>query len=185
MSPKLQNKLFNKYPKIFIEKNLPRSKGCMQSIDCDDGWYSILNALCYKIQKHIDNPPWVPKHTFGTYTNLLYTKLIWNPFLFPLLNKLPHEDYIRIAEFWSPRISLYEPPKKTIQQVVAKQIKEKFGTLTFYYSGGDAYIRGCVSMASCLSNYVCERCGISNDTVSKTDSYWIRTLCKSCFKDIK
>lgn len=46
-----------------------------------------------------------------------------------------------------------------IEQVVAVQVKEKFGTLRFYYDGGDDYILGAVSMAEAMSTSICETCG--------------------------
>jgi hypothetical protein len=61
-----------------------------------------------------------------------------------------------------------------IQQVVAVQIKEKFGTLRFYYDGGDEYIRGLVSMAEVISEITCETCGAPGKL---RPGGWIRTLC--------
>lgn len=61
-----------------------------------------------------------------------------------------------------------------VQQVVAVQVKEKFGTLRFYYEGGDAYIRGLVSMAESMSAVTCDVCG--SPGVQRSGG-WIRTLC--------
>ena len=62
-----------------------------------------------------------------------------------------------------------------VAQVVADQVKEKFGTLRFYYSGGDSYIRGLVSMAESMSSVTCETCGAPGTT---SGPGWIRTLCE-------
>lgn len=43
--------------------------------------------------------------------------------------------------------------------VVAKQVKEKFGGLRFYYRGGDPMIRGMVLMACAMADRTCEICG--------------------------
>ncbi|AKU11644.1 hypothetical protein AzCIB_1748 [Azoarcus sp. CIB] len=43
--------------------------------------------------------------------------------------------------------------------VTAIQVKEKFGALRFYTSGGDEYIAGLVSIAGRISESVCEECG--------------------------
>lgn len=43
--------------------------------------------------------------------------------------------------------------------VIARQVKEKLGTLRFYYQGGDEFIAGLVAMAQGLSAYLCEDCG--------------------------
>lgn len=67
-----------------------------------------------------------------------------------------------------------------VTQVVAEQVKEKFGTLRFYYRGGDEYIRGLVSMAESMSGFTCEDCGAPG----KTDgSGWISTLCETHRKE--
>ena len=62
-----------------------------------------------------------------------------------------------------------------ISQVVAEQVKEKFGTLRFYYRGGDDYIRGLVSMAESMSAVTCEKCGKPG---KQTEGGWITTLCE-------
>jgi hypothetical protein len=69
-------------------------------------------------------------------------------------------------------------PHLGIPQVVAMQVKEKFGTLRFYYNGGNEEISGMVSFAEYLSGKICEKCG-SQDGVSQTKG-WIVTLCQSC-----
>lgn len=49
--------------------------------------------------------------------------------------------------------------EEKVEQVIAVQVKEKFGTLRFYYDGGDQYIRGLVAMAESMSSVTCETCG--------------------------
>lgn len=61
-------------------------------------------------------------------------------------------------------------------QVVVEQIKEKFGTLRFYYSGGDDYIAGLVAMAEAMSGYICEECGAAGKTQGKG---WLKTTCEA------
>jgi len=46
-----------------------------------------------------------------------------------------------------------------VAQVVATQVKEKFGGLRFYYSGGNDTIYGMVSMAESWAANTCETCG--------------------------
>jgi len=57
------------------------------------------------------------------------------------------------------------------------QVKEKYGGLRVYYSGGDNYVRGIVSMAEEYSYKVCEVCGNSG---KPNKGGWISTLCDSC-----
>jgi len=54
------------------------------------------------------------------------------------------------------------------------QIKEKFGGLRLYYSGGDDYVRGLVSLAEELSYKICEVCG---DKGKPNKGGWISVLC--------
>ena len=66
------------------------------------------------------------------------------------------------------------PIPEAVPQVVVEQIKEKFGTLRFYYDGGDEVISGMVSMAEAMSGNICETCG---DKGEHRSGGWIRTLC--------
>ena len=61
-----------------------------------------------------------------------------------------------------------------IEQVTVDQIKEKFGGLRFYYSGGDEKIDGMVTMAESWAAHTCETCGKPGKS---RDGGWIRTLC--------
>lgn len=129
MSPELQEELFNKYPSFFADKDLPPTESCLsRGIECNDGWFHILKALCFRISQ---------EESFQK-----------------LYKKEPYEDF----KF--------------------KQIKEKFGVLRIYSTGGDNVIRGAINMAEDVSNYVCEDCGQKG---SKTkNNGWIRTLCEKC-----
>ena len=64
-------------------------------------------------------------------------------------------------------------------QIVASQVKEKFGTLRFYYDGGDETIEGMVRMAEAMTGKTCESCGVPG--YLRTDG-WYRILCDSCEK---
>jgi hypothetical protein len=66
------------------------------------------------------------------------------------------------------------------QQVVAAQVKEKFGGLRFYYDGGDSYIDGVMSMMGSMSYSTCELCGVPG---KMNYSGWIRCLCDNCRKE--
>lgn len=57
------------------------------------------------------------------------------------------------------------------------QVKEKFGGLRVYYSGGDSYVAGAVGMASEMSYKTCEVCGNSG---RPNKGGWIVTLCDNC-----
>jgi hypothetical protein len=56
MNKELQNKLFEKYPKIFVQKDLSPQETCMcWGISCGDGWYTLINELCADINNRLEN----------------------------------------------------------------------------------------------------------------------------------
>lgn len=61
-----------------------------------------------------------------------------------------------------------------VPQVVVDQVKEKFGTLRFYYHGGDDAIDGMVRMAESMSAVMCETCGAP---AKRRGGGWIYTAC--------
>lgn len=76
---------------------------------------------------------------------------------------------------WKSR-NLSDEEKQNLQ-VVASQVKEKFGTLRFYYYGGDDAIEGMVRMAEAFSRKICEDCGMPGQLRMNG---WHRTTCNSC-----
>lgn len=55
MSPENDKLLCQKYPKIFAERCLNQHSTAMcWGFDCGDGWFSLIDELCRKIQLHID-----------------------------------------------------------------------------------------------------------------------------------
>ena len=128
MKKELEKKLFENYPGIFRQKDLPATHTAMcWGIACGDGWYDIIDTLCSNI-----------KHRTSCQNG-----------------KSPNEEYV----------------------VEAVQVKEKFGGLRFYVTGGDSYINGLVSMAESMSYRVCEECGSPGKANKKG---WIKTLCEPC-----
>ena len=67
--------------------------------------------------------------------------------------------------------------EEVVAQVTLDQVKEKFGTLRFYYTGGDDVIDGMVRMAESMSGVTCEECSAPAKTHG---SGWICTICASC-----
>jgi hypothetical protein len=60
-------------------------------------------------------------------------------------------------------------------QAVALQIKEKFGGLRFYISGGDGAIDCLIISAEQLSETTCEECG---DPGNLFDDGWLKVRCE-------
>lgn len=124
MRQELQQKLFDKYPKIFADKDKSIQETAMcWGIECGDGWYRLLDSLCDCIQQYID-----------------------------------YND---------------------TSQIVASQVKEKYGGLRFYYDGGDELIDGMVWLAEHDSYNTCEQCG-STANVKQSEGGWIETRCDKC-----
>lgn len=83
--------------------------------------------------------------------------------------------------------------KNNYPQIEARQVKEKFGTLRFYYSYVPSEKKyderkygvqeGMISFAEYLSEYICETCG-STEGVKQTDG-WVVTLCEKCMEKYK
>lgn len=73
----------------------------------------------------------------------------------------------------------FEKPEKPVcSQVIALQVKEKFGGLRFYTSGGDEYTRALIDDAESLSYSICEQCGRMDDDVGRNRKGWIQTTCR-------
>lgn len=62
-----------------------------------------------------------------------------------------------------------------VPQVTLDQVKEKFGALRFYYSGGDDIIAGMVRLAESMSVVTCEVCGSPGKFRGKS---WLYTSCE-------
>lgn len=179
--------LFEKYPKIFVDKDLPSTKSCMAfGFECGDGWYAILDTLCQSIQGYVDYREYVP-------SNIVFFKLtrFWNQTVWKFLLSPLNEFLFRNKQFgcnftvWKYLNMLHLFPKykrsdRQKPQVVATQVKEKFGTLRFYYDGGDDVIRGLVGMAERLSGKTCEHCGATDDSVKRGGKSWISVRCSKC-----
>jgi len=179
MRKELDELLCARYPKIFRDRNAPANETCMcWGFDCGDGWFNIIDQLCANIQRHIDHPIETNEHNrkylamvtaaregdytlFDEYYNNSFYKKEW-------LEKRKVEILTEEIPAW------YSSVKEEIPQVVAMQVKEKFGTLRFYYNGGDDFIHGLETMADAMSAVTCEECG--NPGVLRRGG-WIRTLC--------
>jgi len=61
--------------------------------------------------------------------------------------------------------------------LVAEQIKEKFGSLRFYYRGGDTYTHGVIAAAEVHSYRTCEECG---EKGKMRNHNYMSVRCDSC-----
>lgn len=173
MNKELQEKLYAKYPKIFADKDKSMQETCMYwGIETGDGWYWLIDQLCGSIQSYIDS---------NSKRTRIKNKYI-RRFRDIILNLRVKGKYNWITKKFSYKffdrfeIETYE----AIPQVVASQVKEKYGSLRFYYNGGDSMIHGIVWLAEDMSYDICEVCG-STKNVTQTKG-WITSLCEDCMK---
>lgn len=181
MKKELDEKLVAKYPKIFRDRYAPMTHTAMcWGFECGDGWYNILDILCGNIQSHID---WSRKQRLS---DLRFNRALKRALSGDSSTLVKYFTYKREGEIdawatWAIKQATqaidhgqYRVPRVAIRQVVASQVKEKFGTLRFYYNGGDYCIDGMVRMAESMSYRTCELCGAPG----KANRHgWITTLC--------
>jgi hypothetical protein len=189
MKSELQKKLISKYPEFFQDE-LPIYTGenptmvevsellnqkemvipIQFGFECGDGWYMLLDELMGEIKNHIMNE----------------NRNRANEFKYKWMKDLSF--YLRIKTSAKQKILrnigewIYQNAPKGVRPPVRlriDQIKEKFGGLRFYYTGGDDTIYGMTSLAESLSYRICEACGSTKD-VGQTQG-WIYTVCKPCF----
>lgn len=108
MSPELDKKLCEKHSNIFVNRNKSAQESCMYwGFECGDGWYNLIDTLCEAI----------------TYT-------------FTTSVEVDEEDGKRLGiepNRWAGEEKNRYFFKVEAPQVIADQVKEKFGTLRFYY----------------------------------------------------
>ena len=174
MKQELDKLLCERYPKMMVNRNKDMKETCMcWGFECGDGWFNILNQLMSQIQHHID---WKEKQrAWATKYNEMATQAKAGNFdLFEeTMKALPNDEYKekRLAEIVAGD---FRPVPESIPQVTLDQVKEKFGTLRFYYSGGDDYISGMVSLAESMTAVTCENCG---NPGSCRGGGWVHTYC--------
>jgi hypothetical protein len=183
MKQELDKLLCEKYPKMMVNRNKDMQETCMcWGFECGDGWYNILNQLMGNIQHHID---WKQKqHDWAVkYNEMAQAGKSGNAELFADLVAKEYADKPTIsADYIRERCEdmiknpLRDVPE-LVPQVTLDQVKEKFGTLRFYYSGGDDYISGMVTMAEAMSGVTCEECSAPAETHR---GGWVRTICTPC-----
>ena len=150
------------FPKMFTE---PYGGFCVS-----EGWWPVLANLCANIQHHIDRT-----------RKDRHDALVWNRALSRAM-RADFSTYSRLKTWQQKWIDEAlgdpEPQLKIVPQacwqVVASQVKEKFGTLRFYYSGGDDIVSGIERMAESMTAVTCETCGAPGKSRS---GGWIQTLC--------
>jgi hypothetical protein len=176
----LDELLCKKYPKIFENRHADMTTTAMcWGFDHGDGWFNIIDRLCANIQHHIN------QRIESNERNRKYREMVaaaragdftlFNEYFSWCLDKPEYLEKYR-KEVLEEELPKWREEDKIIPQVVADQVKEKYGTLRFYYHGGDDFIDGMVRMAESMSAVTCEVCGNPGKLVG---GGWIRTLCRT------
>lgn len=178
MKEELELKLYKKYPNIFKDTNKSPQESCMAfGLEVGDGWYYLIDTLCEAL----------------TYT---FTTSI----------EVSEEDGKSLGiepSKWKGEKDRYffkvEPP-----QVVASQVKEKFGTLRFYFrleydenniklsekyadlkevnKRYSDYIDGIVHFAEIASGHTCEQTGEKGQLYVRNG--WLKALSEAKAKEL-
>lgn len=155
MDTELQDKLYAKYPLLFVQKDWDKTKTAMcWGIGVGDGWYNIIDTVCTEIQELIDDP----LHTIEMFEKYLRE----NP---------AHENASYFKE------SIANARGKVIPQVQICQIKEKWGSLCIYLTYYNPQINSILSFASAMSLKTCEQCGSPGEASKRG---WIYVMCDPC-----
>lgn len=187
MRVELDQALVSNYPKIFCNRFGDKAKhSIVYGFECGDGWFDILDNACRLIQSHIETSRLQRAQAIrynralgrairGDKNGLLHYYLGSYRKVTPQVMEWAEK---RVAEdLADPEPQARIVPEAT-SQIVAHQVKEKFGTLRFYTSyTSDQFVRGVLYMAEAMSAVTCEDCGKPG---SERDGSWIRTLCDEC-----
>jgi hypothetical protein len=184
MRKELDEELCRKYPEIFRDRHGNPVKSWM--FECSDGWYGIIDSLCFNIQSYIENN----RERIKTRERILQEKEFalqgnwdaiytnedgkkWLATATPEQLENIKEYLLFISKHWEKEI-------EEIPQVIAEQVKEKFGTLRFYVNYQDDYITGLIDMAESMSGRTCEVCGNHG---KMRHGGWMRVLCDEHAKE--
>ena len=168
----LDKQLCEKYPKIFAGRHGKPTETLMCfGFEHGDGWYNIIDALCFNIQRHVDSSR--KRRASALRMNRKIKKAIQMNSIEPIAN-------VYQGSWWQEKCEKilqnkeYEKVPEKVHQVVAVQVKEKFGGLRFYTNYSDNVVNALISMAESMSYRTCEVCGTPGKS---RHGGWIRTLC--------
>jgi hypothetical protein len=181
MNSELQKKIFDKYPKMFGDRTKPMTETCMcWGLDVGDGWYELIDILCEALT-----------YTYSTSVQIDEEDG-------KRLGIKPYKSEVGDSYYFS-----VEPP-----QIIVTQVKEKYGTLRFYYREEYSeevmslvqtgkypdlqriidrysdYINGIVHFAETASGRTCEETGQSGElhATGGTRNGWLKTVNKEYAK---
>jgi hypothetical protein len=177
-----EQKLMEKYPDLFYKKE-DGSLECPCGVWVPNGWQKIVEELCgainnyikciYRLDREITNKTYYFWHGIGKLLDWSHKRFLK---LFPKYNKWEYNKsfYSFVEKFRQRSYKCVKYNKVYPPAVKIDQIKEKFGELRFYYSGGDKEIAGMVRFAEYLANKTCEVSGEKGELCVRGG--WYKTL---------
>lgn len=126
MKDELDDKLVEKYPKIFRDRHADMMTTALcWGLEIGDGWYWLIDNLCSTIQSYTDNNS--KRKRIKNKCARFFIELLWK-----INRKLKYRSFLREKIFNYKYIQKIEDKfekeeYETISQVIATQVKEKFG----------------------------------------------------------
>lgn len=164
MKKELDDKLCADFPLIFRDRDASVVETPMGfGFDVGDGWCDLIRAACLFIESELKN---------ARSSAIFEHKKNHDP-------DLPYDRTLSDAVLESIHA------REGDMGVVAAQVKEKYGTLRFYWDGENLpershdRISGAVEMVEFLSGSTCEECGEKGEL--RTGG-WRKTLCSACHR---
>lgn len=194
---KFMQKLAQEFPDMFPNGTTE----CYSGVP--NGWEDIVYNLCVCIDDYVKNSYRCKRKTdlMSRFKFLKYD--IWKPFERKIIglidSRKPFRDergmciftkdtQAKLENTWRYKLEkkVYKFGSKFFKipneydriypsKITVAQIKEKFGTLRFYYDGGDDEISGMVRLTEYLSSKICQKTGKPGNLCIRGG--WWATLC--------
>lgn len=176
--------LMDKYPDLFY--NNEEGLTCPCGVWVPQGWENIVDDLCgaistytkhtYRFEKEVINKAYYLWRGIELVIDKLHLGITKH---IPILNTLKFNKPIFSFLRWlALKKSKHIKWGKTYpESITIDQIKEKFGGLRFYFTGGDAQINGMVRFAEYLCDHTCEVTGKAGKSYTNSHN-WTKTLCE-------
>jgi hypothetical protein len=172
MTKDLDELLCKKYPEIFRDRQAPMNKTLMcWGFECGDGWFALIDTLCASLMHPVKQARDAYQSRLDTRERIETGSVTADQKGFDFL-----KDYSSDAAIAAAKLE-WEQQQANIP--VAVQVKEKFGGLRFYVTGGTDAQHTMIEFAENMSYRICEDCGTTKDAKCRRQG-WHRTLCVPC-----
>jgi hypothetical protein len=156
MNKELTAQLYVDYPDLFCRVTMSRPNRFL-GLSCDDGWYHIVDQTCQAIRAYVDDVN-RERARHREFRDIVI-----------------HKGREGVPSWFKAWAELEDIPDDLVMPEII-QIKEKFGTLSFYTNAGDSTLQWIIGMGSRMSGVTCEQCGLMG--AKRVGGGWIKTLCE-------